>query len=602
MMRLQSAQKWVISVLTVGIAILMASSAAAGKPEYMKLDLSPGNALEIKGYWEESAAFIATDIEALPKPRRPKLRGAIQDVDYNRHTITIFGLRVKVTDKTEFVDDGSSKTGFDSLKTKQRLEVSCMVDSGGNWIARKIKSKGVKRSNKIKGTISSVSVDGEAPDTVSMSGLLIILDRKTDVNDSHSHLDQIENEVYGDLTRRGSTGFVDGVVLGGEHAVVGEYRQNFRSEREFDLSDQQDLDHDDVQPEARAELSSYWTENLQSFAQLRLRKKMVISSDNNASSGDVQLQLTQLYAIVRNLGINGLSLQIGRQDFEDEREWLFDDYLDAARVRYYGLKPWLFEFAYIDAVEPLKAKLETWQDLLGRASFYLDRESVISAYILTRKDSDARNREPSYYGLSAFGTVGSIVRPWAELAIMRGEDKGRSLDAWAMDLGATVTIEHTRFTPVLSLGYAVGSGDDNRGDAIDHRFRQSGYQDNYATLGGISSVRYYGTLLDPELSNIKIATAAAAIRPTDNSSVEILYHSYKQQAANKRIKGSNLDTVPLGVDNDLGWAVDLVVGLKNLWYGISGSWTIAFFNPGVAFEPFSPNNAFLNKFNLTLVF
>ena len=45
--------------------------------------------LEIEGQWDPSGKFVATDIEILPRIRRPKLRGAIQDLPAEWATVIL---------------------------------------------------------------------------------------------------------------------------------------------------------------------------------------------------------------------------------------------------------------------------------------------------------------------------------------------------------------------------------------------------------------------------------------------------------------------------------------------------------------------------------
>ena len=56
-----------------------------------------------------------------------------------------------------------------------------------------------------------------------------------------------------------------------------------------------------------------------------------IEADRSKPSEDVALELKELFVLLRSLP-GGLSLQVGRQRFEDERQWLYDEELDAVRL------------------------------------------------------------------------------------------------------------------------------------------------------------------------------------------------------------------------------------------------------------------------------
>jgi len=568
--------------------------AVAGPPEYMQLEAVPGMALEIEGVWDKSGVFIADDIEKLPKERLPKLRGEIQDVSRKDSTITMYGMPISIYEHTEFIEDGGERVDFGILKKGLRIEVSCKFADDGQWKARKIKTRDVKGSDKIKGTITRVSIDGEAPDTLDMSGIRILLVPETDINDPSSGLDRIEKKLFKDIKLADLTSPTHGVQIHQKVLMNADYRQSLVSETEYDLSQIIDSDQQETEPAARLEATGYFSKQLQTFAQLRMRKKYFISTDRlNPPGEELEVDLTQLYFLARNIGVKGLAVQFGRQDFDEPREWLFDEYLDAARVYYYGTGHAVIEAALIHAVSPLKSEFETWTDIWGQMQWYIDSRNLVSGYILFRSDSDTvRNREPQWYGFRYKGEISNLVLPWLDVSFMRGEDKGRELDASAIDIGATVMTKSVQLSPSLTLAYASASGDITGGDNTDNRFRQTAYEDNVDYFGGVISLHYYGEVLDPELSNIRIMTAGAGIRPSINSSIEFIYHSYNQDRPADEIKGANLIDPPArpnGISDDVGWELDLVAGINNVWNHVSLAFIAGIFSPGQAFEPYIQN-------------
>jgi alginate production protein len=583
---------------------LLPMEAQAGAPEYLQLHAEPGMALEIAGFWDPKIRiFIADDMEILPQERLPKLRGEIQEIGKKDSTIVIFGMPVRVYERTEFIQDGGASVNFGSLKKGMRIEVSCKFDEDGSWKARKIKTNDVKKSDKIKGTLTRVAIDGNAPDTLEMSGFLILLVNETDIVDPTGSLRQIEKELFPDIKMADMYSPSDGLPLVRGLQLNADYRQSIRSENEYDLSKAFATDKQATEPAVRLELTAFLNERIQAFAQARVRKRYYISSDQSNLPGDeFNADFTQLYLLMRNIGVKGLAFQIGRQDFDDDREWLYDDYLDALRVYYYGIKPLAFEAAYIHAVSPLKSGIDTWTDLLFQLHAYPNKDNHISSYLMMRSDTAVRNREPKWYGIRYKGKVAGLVSPWFELSRMVGEDKGRDLKSNAFDIGATFSKSNIRFQPSMTFGYAYGSGDKVSGDATDNRFRQTGYEDNVDYLGGVALVHYYSEVLDPELSNIAIMTVGIGARITTQSSIDLIYHTFKQDIPRDEFVGSNLVDPPArpnGISDDLGSEVDIVLGINNLWNHVSLSWAIGSFNPGEAFDPFL-NDALLNRLNLSI--
>ncbi len=126
--------------------------------------------LEIEGFWDPGGKFVAGDAQVIPVVRRPKLRGAIQDIDTSRRTITLYGVDISVGPETDFV--GGQR--LEDLKLGQRVEVSSRVTEG-RWAARKIKTDNVKASDKIKSMATSAELDGEAPETIWFDGIEVTI-------------------------------------------------------------------------------------------------------------------------------------------------------------------------------------------------------------------------------------------------------------------------------------------------------------------------------------------------------------------------------------------------------------------------------------------
>ncbi len=128
--------------------------------------------LEIEGFWHPSGSFVATDVAMMPGRRHPKLRGEIQAVDASQHSITLYGVPIRVSEETEFIDADGLR--FEDLRPGQRIEVSSHI-ADARWTARKIKTRNVKKSDQIKGTATNAELDGKAPETVEFHGIVISL-------------------------------------------------------------------------------------------------------------------------------------------------------------------------------------------------------------------------------------------------------------------------------------------------------------------------------------------------------------------------------------------------------------------------------------------
>jgi alginate production protein len=584
---------------TMILLVSLFCAAWGGEPAYTRIDFEKVPALEIEGKWDaENSVFVARKIEELPKERRPKFRGEIQEIDLEKELITVYGIPIEIDDETQFSDSDSD---LEDLKVGQRVEVSCKVREAGNWEASKIKITDVKESDKVKGTVTAISIDGDPPDTLKIHRLLIILTAKTKVVEAAGYFEDKEDDIWGDL--KSSRLYYDGggLDISDRFTAYAEYRQSIRDNREFDLSDNYDFDNNNAEPEIRLELIGNYNRHLQSFAQLRVREKYYFNDNRiNPPPDDLQADITQLYLLARNIGNRGFALQIGRQDFDERREWLFDEYLDAARGYYYGLDKFIFNAAYINNISPVNDKYETWTDFLLQARYFPDHDNFFEVYTLLRKDSEeTRNREPVYYGARYYGNPVPYLRLWAEGSLLDGEDKGKSQSARAFDLGATFSPGNMKFSPSITMAYATGTGDKTGADNISNEFRQTGYQDNTDYFGGYKTIQYYGELLDPELSNLIIKTLGAGIKPHSHISAEIIYHDYKQDHPDDNLRGNLIDPParPNGVSDDIGREFDFIFAVVNIWGRFNFSWILAIFSPGAAFSP-RLNDAAMNKFDI----
>jgi len=573
----------------------------AQAPEYVKIKPHAGQSLEISGVMGDDGIFVASDIEDLGQPRRLQLRGVLESVDVEMRSLVVHGVPMHLTKDSKFDDADSTRTDLAGMRPGQRIEVSCDVDEQGAWTIHQLRTHAIKASDKIKGTITRAAVDGAPPDTIEVSGLRILLVAATDVNVPKLRESPLERALFPDLARRDRNDPT--VTLAGDKLeLIGDYRGHVRSRSDFDLSPRFDSDTSEALSELRLGLASYWSDPIWSFAQVRLRG--YATADRRLPYDRIEAHVSQLYVLFRTRGTFRAALQLGRQDFEDPREWIFDEYLDAARIVLYAPGSFVFEGAFIRPFLPINPAFETWTDGFAMARWYFDSRSHVAAWALARSDRDpVRNREPVWIGGRYWGIVRGGLRPWLDAAVMRGEDKHRKLRAWGLDAGATWHVSMPG-KPVVTAGYAVGSGDASTSDGVDGNFRQTGYEDNWARFGGVVAQKIYGSLLDPELSNIEVTTLGAGMQPWADASVEVVWHGYRQQAATDKLQGSNLIDPPArpnGESRDLGWTVEVTTAAPTLWGKLRAGWTFAFFRPGAAFNP-RREDAIWNRLELTARF
>ncbi len=135
--------------------------------------------LEFEGSWNPSGSFVATDVEVLAGSPRPRLRGPIQALDLERGVFTVYGMPILVTDDSESGDVDDEPVDLEQLALGQRVEVTCEVRADGTWEAHKVYLAEVKDTDKVKGAVTVADLDGQAPDSVQMHGLIIVVEPST---------------------------------------------------------------------------------------------------------------------------------------------------------------------------------------------------------------------------------------------------------------------------------------------------------------------------------------------------------------------------------------------------------------------------------------
>jgi alginate production protein len=371
------------------------------------------------------------------------------------------------------------------------------------------------------------------------------------------------------------------LTFGAELEFNYEYRKN------LSLDGRRDNDAATGAPELSLAFSYDPDPAFQAFLNVAVSREIVwkIEADRTKPNEDVQLELKELFIWLRPPG--GLSLQVGRQRFEDERQWLYDEELDAARLRF-RRGPLTMELSLSqEAIIPKdllrSVRVDRINNYVLYASYQLLEDLTLDGYAIVRDDQSApERRRPVFLGLRSRGEAVEDLDYWLEIAYVGGREGSRRIQGWGVDLGATYEWQ-VRLKPALTLGFAFGSGDRNPDDRTDRSFRQTGLQDNEGDFGGATDFKYYGEVLDPELSNLAIFTAGIGIRPSDKISVDLVYHYYLQPRAAATLRDAGIEAEPSGKSRHLGSGIDLILGLQEIYDRLELKAVLGYFAPGSAF-------------------
>jgi alginate production protein len=363
-----------------------------------------------------------------------------------------------------------------------------------------------------------------------------------------------------------------------------ELELEFEFEKNFDLDDAEDDDLALLTPELSLAFSFDPSRYFRVFMNFELLKDLALAEPETRERR-VILRLTQAYLMFKELADGRLSLQLGRQRFDDEREWLYDEELDAVRVFY--------RWSDLSLEASVSRRNLTKRDLFNAENrerinnyilssrYDLTKDIMLAAYGLLRDDRSSDRERPIFFGLHSSGEIIDDLDYWLELAHVRGRDGSRKIRGVGFDLGASYQFD-LPLRPGVTVGYAFGTGDGDRRGRVDRNFRQTGLQENEDRFQGVTSFKYYGELFDPELSNLQIFTAGIGIRPTRRSSIDLVYHYYLQHKASDEIRDTSIDADPTGLSKKLGSEIDLIIGYEEI-RNLEVKLALGYFIPGKAF-------------------
>lgn len=403
-----------------------------------------------------------------------------------------------------------------------------------------------------------------------------------------------DDSLFGDNRDKGDE--LEKFQIDGRLSLGGEFLRN------DDLTDGPDNLFATLGPEARIDLTYRPDDDIEAHVSFSAGIDRQLEDGDWTTDGTTELR--EAYLLIDDSIADEVEFQIGRQDFEDGREFLYDEQLDGVRLAY-DHQAWRLEVAWArEALIPKDlTRRERGRDrvdnFIFHAEYKLTDDWDIAAYVLKQEDLRPGNISPTHFGIQSEGELGGGFGHWFDFSLQRGNVGTRKLRANAVDAGLIYTFPGTA-RPAVFAGYARGSGGGNA--TTSHEFRQSGLHDNEDRITGRSNVRYYGEALDPDLSNIKIFTLGAGIRPNASSSLEIVGHKYRQvDLDDDDIRGSPISAILNGNSRDIGSELDAIVAVR-LFRGIGLEAKLGWFMPGKAFDAPARKDVLFGKLRLVYRF
>lgn len=561
-------------------ALLLTVLGTAAAEESPLSSIREGHWLEVRGKYLGDGRFEAGRVDIIHSQRYQVLIGTASKASEKA--------RFKVLDRSVEVVD---KTEFDKVEAKsiagERIKVEGYYLGGNRFTAREVAARGPGRE-RVTGRADRVRpADGGLE--VSLMNFTVLIPaglavRHDDPLESYE-LSESRTQPVGATSRNEDDLFGEGLRIADNLLLAGLLEGRWTGENNFNLNDRRPRDRQDTQSSARLRFIYRPTAKFIGVAEIRYQGRYRNDDeDGRFYEDDTRLGETFGYWI-DPLQWN-LDFQLGRIDFDERREWLYDQNLDGLRLFHFN-RFFVAEFSVSTTLSSGSPRDEEALNTMLYVSNGND-DRHLAAYIIDRDFDLAVSERQTHFGVRAYGEWLPRSDSWLEISRMNGEIGALDTGGWGFDVGNTVLFDNGfNFT----LGYAWGEGDDSGSPEVEN-FRQTGLQDNNAKFAGVTSFRYYGELADPELVNLKLMTAGIGYRFPQRISLDLVGHYYRQDQLSRRWRESEIDKRPNGRDKELGWELDFILGWRT-----HRSWDLevvaAWFHPGAAFD--DSDDAFLGK-------
>jgi alginate production protein len=565
------------------LAVLLFAENAAAQHESPLSGIREGHWLEVRGDYAGDGRFVAQRVDLVHKQRYEVVIGTVSERG-KKGSFMLLDRSIEVVDKTDF-----DKLDPDEI-VGQRVKVEGYYLGANRLTAREVSPRGEGRE-RIVGRVNRVRTVADGLQ-VSIMNFAVFIPGELRVGHESPlasyPLSEERTRPMSIESHNEDDTFGQGIRITDNLLFAGLLEGRWTGENDFNLNDRRARDRQDTEGSARARLIYRPTDSFIGVAELRYQG-LERNDDEDGRFYEDETRLGETFAYWIDPFKWNLDFQLGRIDFDDEREWLYDQNLDGFRLFHFN-RFFVTEFS---VTTTLSNGSPRDQDALNTILYVSngDEDRHLAAYLIHRDFDLAVPEKHTHAGIRAYGEWLPNSESWLEVARMTGELGALDTGGWGFDAGNTFLFRNGfNFT----LAYAWGEGDDSSSPRVED-FRQTGFADNNAKLGGVTSFRYYGELSDPELANLGIMTVGIGFLFPSRISLDLVGHHYRQDKLSPRWSTSEIDRRPSGIDRDLGWEVDFIFGWRTLpsWdLELIGGW----FRPGEAFV--DGDDAFLAKVQL----
>ncbi|MBI1853285.1 MAG: alginate export family protein [Planctomycetes bacterium] len=552
-------------------------------------ELRVGSRVKLTGRFRDDGVFESWDLVRRKARTTDTLWGFIRAVDPGKPSLDVLGFTVVPYESKPLVVESAKKRKITigSLRVGEWVRVEGKPRNGKRFRARRIKVVSGGRQQgieKLEGSIEWIGPSDESPRKLKLLGIDVEwLQRPPD-----------DPVVYPDgprvVRRHGELGYRAGTsslpraprLRLGPLKFGARGRWDTRLEVNFDLDRTRHGDtgrsREILDLEATAEVSDH----VLAFADFRTQRNDVIYDQDRNLDDIERTGMRELFVFAKEPWDLPFDVEIGRQDFEDDRQWLYKKQLDALRA-FGKFGPLLLEASVGEVLFDAPASDRDVTDYIGNASWHFGPKTEVAAFIVDRRDQESE-LENFNLGIRTRAEPTRGLRHWLDAAMSRGRLDGERNFGYAVDTGVTYVFR-SDYEPSITVSYAVGTGDDTPFDGVNRSYQQTGLQQNIGRWNGVTTFRYYGEIVDPQLTNLEIFTGGVGVHPIKKTSVDLVYHLFRQEStvAERFRDHSRIRRNTNGLSPDIGYEIDLVLGtraISNFKIELDVGW----FHPGGAFD------------------
>ena len=575
------------------LLLMMPSLAMTDEP--ITGDFPIGTRVEVDGRWDgeylEAVKLVREEADEFLE-----IKGFVDSVDEQAGSFILGPFTILIDSETDFDDseDDEKSHELGELKPGWRLEIEGAFTADREFLAKEIEVDTSPDKRKfglveLEGYVEAEERDEDGIPLLTIHGIRCRIGPTTEIPGEIFRKSAQRRIQWDDERPIGSIRYLDGrLSIGGRIKFTNDTRTN------HDL--EENLPGDRVDHKWSASIEATWNEDRHRFlfAKGRWKSTNITEEDELEIAPDQDLALEEAYYFQQGTHLGqSISFQIGRMDFDEGREWFYDASLDGVRLQWED-GPYSIETSWSTLLGAPPIELEYRQNRMLIGTWRPESRTHASIYIIDIvqdrpaidfSDPNALlNESPFFIGFQSHGRkMDGNLRWWVDGAYVNGISGYEKISAFGIDTTIARQFDSLPMQPYIFGGWAWGSGDSDPDDGTDENSRQTGYQDNNGRYFGVSSYRYLGVLMRPELSNLSVLTIGAGLRPTRDSSIDLILHSYNQVEASQEIRRSRIRISPEGLHRELGTELDLVLGLTEFGNNCDLDLEIGYFQPGSAF-------------------